>query len=35
MPTVRDAVDFVLGLRTATGEIHWATTPSGPSPKRC
>ena len=29
-PTVRDAVDFALGLQTATGEIHWATTPSGP-----
>jgi hypothetical protein len=32
-PTVAAAIDFVLGLQTATGEIHWAHGPAGPIPE--
>ena len=28
-PTVRAAIDFVLGLQAGTGEIYWATGPAG------
>ena len=28
-PTVAAAVDFALGLQTASGEIHWAISPEG------
>lgn len=31
--TVRDAVDFVLGLQSGTGEIHWAASHSGTIPE--
>lgn len=32
-PTVRDAIDFVLGLQLEGGEICWAQSPSGPLPE--
>jgi len=32
-PTVRAAIDFVLGLQSRTGEIYWARASSGPVPE--
>lgn len=32
-PTVRAAIDFVLGLQAATGEIYWAQGPTGVLPE--
>jgi hypothetical protein len=32
-PTVRAAIDFVLGLQAGTGEIYWAQGPSGVLPE--
>jgi hypothetical protein len=31
-PVVSKAIDFVLGLQLGSGEIVWATSPSGPEP---
>ena len=32
-PTVRGAIDFVLGLQAGTGEIYWAQGPTGALPE--